>query len=195
MEEFADNRVNQITVKCSAQSSKTQTILNLVCWCVSEDPGPAMWVMASKDDAKDFFKDRVSSTFDNCPPVQEQFVEAEGTTYRFVSMPLYFVGAGSPSKLQGKPVRWLFLDEVRNYPPGRGNGVRSIRLTFERVARRTKLRIPCAAAVSCTTRPPPQSPLEPKIGNRVRFTTRYHGPDPSIRSALEPPDDLSNGQI
>jgi hypothetical protein len=78
---------------------------------------------------------------------------------------------------------------------GRGNGVRSVRLTFERVARRTKLRSPCAAAVSCTTRPPPQSPLEPKIGNRVRFTTRYHGPDPSIRSAFGPDDDLSNGQI
>lgn len=118
MEEFAENRVNQITVKCSAQSSKTQTILNLVCWCISEDPGPAMWVMASKDDAKDFFKDRVTSTFDNCAPVQAQFVESEGLTYRFLSMPLYFLGAGSPSKLQSKPIRWLFLDEVRNYPPG-----------------------------------------------------------------------------
>jgi hypothetical protein len=36
----------------------------------------------------------------------------------FSAMPFYFVGAGSPSKLQSKPIRWLFLDEVRNYPPG-----------------------------------------------------------------------------
>ena len=57
----------------------------------------------------------------------------------------------------------------------------------------TKLRIPCAAAASRTPGPPPQSPLEAKIGKRVKFTTRYHGPDPSIRSAFGPDDDLSNG--
>lgn len=33
-------------------------------------------------------------------------------------MPFYFTGAGSTSKLQSKPIRWLFLDEVRNYPKG-----------------------------------------------------------------------------
>ena len=49
----------------------------------------------------------------------------------------------------------------------KGNGVRSIRLTFGREACRKKLRIPCAAAVSRTPGPPPQSPLEPKIGNGV----------------------------
>lgn len=26
----------------TAQSAKTQTLLNLACWAVSEDPGPAM---------------------------------------------------------------------------------------------------------------------------------------------------------
>lgn len=117
MEVAADNHVRRIAIKCSAQSSKTQTILNLLCWAISEDPGPAMWVMANKDDAKDFFKDRVTPTFEHCEPVSTQLLEQEGLTFRFGSMPLYFVGAGSPSKLQSKPIRWLFLDEVRNYPP------------------------------------------------------------------------------
>lgn len=118
MEEVAKNTIDRITVKCSAQSSKTQTILAMLCWIVAEDPGPAMWVMASKDDAKEFFKDRVRATFSACEPVSTQIIETEGLVYRFHSMPLYFVGAGSPSKLQSKPIRWLLLDEVRNYPKG-----------------------------------------------------------------------------
>ena len=31
MEAVADNRVSDIAIKCSAQSSKTQTFLNLAC--------------------------------------------------------------------------------------------------------------------------------------------------------------------
>ncbi len=36
----------------------------------------------------------------------------------FPTMPFIMNGANAPSKLQSKPVRWLLLDEVRNYPPG-----------------------------------------------------------------------------
>jgi phage terminase large subunit GpA-like protein len=118
MEVFADNRVSDIAVQCSAQSSKTQTVMNLACWAVSEDPGPAMWVMAAKDDVKDFVRDRFAPTANACEPVARQIIAEERLEFVFASCPLYFVGAGSPSKLQSKPIRWLFLDEVRNYPPG-----------------------------------------------------------------------------
>ena len=43
-------------------------------------------------------------------------------------MPLVINGANSQSKLQSKPIRWLFLDEVRNYPAG----------AFEMVSKRTR---------------------------------------------------------
>ena len=118
MEVFSDNRVNDISVMCSAQSSKTQTVMNCACWAISEDPGPAMWVMAAKDEAKAFVRDRVKPTFENCQPVFGQIINSEAYEFTFRSMPFYFTGAGSPSKLQSKPIRWLFLDEVRNYPPG-----------------------------------------------------------------------------
>jgi len=118
MEVFPDNRVSDISVMCSAQSSKTQTLLNCSCWAISEDPGPAMWVMAAKDEAKTFVRDRVKPTFENCRPVGDSLLTAEIFEFTFASMPFYFTGAGSPSKLMSKPIRWLFLDEVRNYPPG-----------------------------------------------------------------------------
>ena len=118
MEEFADNRVQDISVMCSAQSSKTQTLMGCLCWAIGEDPGPAMWVMAAKDESKQFVRDRVTPTLEGCKPVAEQIQTAESLEFTFASMPLYFAGAGSPSKLQSKPIRWLILDEVRNYPPG-----------------------------------------------------------------------------
>ena len=118
MEEFADNRVSDISIMCSAQSSKTQTLMNCACWAIAEDAGPAMWVMAAQDEAKTFVRDRVAPTFHACRPVNDMLMTAERLEFSFSSMPFYFTGAGSKSKLQSKPIRWLFLDEVRNYPPG-----------------------------------------------------------------------------
>jgi phage terminase large subunit GpA-like protein len=118
MEVAADKRVTVIAVKCSAQSSKTQTFMGLLCYDISEDPGPTMYVLANKEDAEDFVRDRVSPTFDNCKPVKELMLREAKLGYTFSTMPLYFVGAGSMAKLQGKPIKRLYLDEVRNYPSG-----------------------------------------------------------------------------
>ena len=118
MEDVSNPDVEYIVVKCSAQSAKTQTIIGCACWVIGEDPGPAMWVTAARDEATDFLKDRVLPTFRACRPVKAVLREVKGLTCRFAGMPFYFTGAGSPSKLQSKPIRWLFLDEVRNYPDG-----------------------------------------------------------------------------
>ena len=118
MELAADKRVRFIAVKCSAQSSKTQTVLNLLAWCIAEDPGPTMFVQANKDDAQDFVRDRFSPTLSHCQPAKSLLLRETKLNFTFRTMPLYFVGAGSPGKLQGKPMKRLFLDEVRNYPPG-----------------------------------------------------------------------------
>ena len=52
MECFADNRVKDLSIMCSAQSGKTQMVMTLLAWCIAEDAGPAMWVMAAQDEAK-----------------------------------------------------------------------------------------------------------------------------------------------
>ena len=118
MEEFANNSRRDIVIKCSAQSSKTQGILNCACWAIAEDPGPSLWVMAAKDEAREFVRDRAGPTFRACKPVAEKINVDETMEFSFSGIPFYFAGAGSPSKLQSKPIRWLYLDEVRNYPPG-----------------------------------------------------------------------------
>ncbi len=119
MEDFANNSVRDITVQCAAQSSKTQTVMCCACWAIAEDPGPAMWVTATKDELRDFIKDRLTPTFQACRPVKARMGEPTLTGFDFAGMPFYAAWAGSKARLQSKPLRWLFCDEVRNYPPGR----------------------------------------------------------------------------
>ena len=132
MECFGDNRVKDLAIMCSAQSGKTQMVITLAAWCIAQDPGPAMWVMAAQDEAKTFARTRLMPTLENCDAVAELFPNdrhAKTTLeINFASMPLVINGANSQSKLQSKPIRWLFLDEVRNYPPG----------AYEMVIKRTR---------------------------------------------------------
>jgi phage terminase large subunit GpA-like protein len=117
MEDAANPKVRRVVVKCCSQAAKTQMVLNLVCWAINEEPGPGMYVMAARDEAQDFMRDRVVPTFKGCRPVRSQMLKQAGMTCLFASMPFYFTGAWSKSKMQSKPIRWLFLDEIRNYPP------------------------------------------------------------------------------
>ena len=132
MEVFADNRVRELSIMCSAQSGKTQMVMILLAWAIAEDPGPAMWVQAAQDEAKTFAKTRLMPTLESCAPVVALFPEDRHSKttleINFASMPLVINGANSQSKLQSKPIRWLFLDEVRNYPAG----------AFEMVSKRTR---------------------------------------------------------
>lgn len=118
MAEWANPNVRTVVVRCSAQSSKTQTIINLVLWSIANDPGPMMWVMAAKDESEDFVGERARPAIVTCKPVAESLIEEKKLSMTFASMPLYFVGAGSKSKLQSKPIRYLIMDEVRNYRAG-----------------------------------------------------------------------------
>lgn len=118
MEAAADSAVRRIVIRCAAQTAKTQTCLCLMCWVVDQEPGPALYVMAAKDEARDFMRDRVLPTFRKCRPVSRKLATHEGLTFVFSTMPFYFTGSHSKSKLQSKPIRWLFLDEIRNYPDG-----------------------------------------------------------------------------
>lgn len=122
METFADPEVRQVTIMCSAQSAKTQTLICLLTWALSQEPSPAMWVTSNAGEAQYFMKTRMTPTIQNCAPLAAQLLQTQYALTidqaNFVNSSLMVTGAVSPSKLQSKPVRWLFLDEVRNYPEG-----------------------------------------------------------------------------
>lgn len=128
MEVFPDNRVKNIAVMTSAQSSKTLTIMILLEWAIANDPGPAMWVQAAADEAATFVNNRLLPMFEDCEPVSRLLLSNAGgdksrhksktSEVGFKTMTVWITGSNSSSKLKSKPIRWLFLDEVTEYPPG-----------------------------------------------------------------------------
>jgi len=122
MEAFADESVNEISIMCSAQSAKTLTILVLLAWAIAEDPGPILWVAASKVEAKKLAKGRVLQLLEKCAPVASKLPRERDrkTTLEiyFPGAPLVITGAESEASLQSTPFRYLILDEARSYPPG-----------------------------------------------------------------------------
>lgn len=119
MEDFSNNRIHQITVLCSAQSSKTETMLALLCWIVSEDPSPTMWVTTSDEEALKFCNERLMPALRLCPKTSRQIPDdrtlAKSMEILFPTMMLECVGAKSKGKLQSRSRRFLLLDEVRNW--------------------------------------------------------------------------------
>lgn len=122
MECFTDNEITDISVMCSAQSAKTQTMICLLMWALSEEPSPTMWVTSTAEEAAFLMKTRLIPTIKSCKPVVEGLIDDRNAVNKMEvqlkGASLIVVGSSSPSRLQSKPVRWLFLDEVRNYPDG-----------------------------------------------------------------------------
>lgn len=122
MEGFANPLIRSGSCMCAAQSGKTQTGIILACWAQDQDPGPFMWVMPAKDEAQFFAQTRLTESFQNCPPVARLMPKGRANNktleINFASAPLILVGAQSGSKLSGKPIRWLFLDEEKDYAAG-----------------------------------------------------------------------------
>lgn len=121
-EDVANDDVSTITILCSAQSAKTQTLIFLVLWIAVNDPGSLFWVMAAADDAKEFSKTRLKTAIEDCPATSHLVPTAQdkqGTILlQLLTMNIRLRGSNSKSKLQSTPVRWVILDELRNYAVG-----------------------------------------------------------------------------
>lgn len=123
MEVFADNSVREINVMCAAQTSKTLTSMILLAWAIAEDPGPVMWVTSNEKQAKRLARTRLLPVIRNVEAIRNKIGdldrhEAKTLEINFTDAPLCIVTARSLDDLQSTPIRWLFCDEARNYPPG-----------------------------------------------------------------------------
>lgn len=116
-----DRQTRKVVLMVSAQAGKTQTLMVFAAWAICESPGPTFWVGASEEAIEEFTKARLLPLFEQIPDVVKRLpTRREGKTLnliQFTSMPLYFRGANSPSKLKSTPVKWLICDEVSDWPP------------------------------------------------------------------------------
>lgn len=127
MNAFTQPGVWQIVIMASAQVGKTELELNMMGRAIDVDPGPILFIQPTDGFAEDFSKRRVSPMIRACPALKNKVYEAKsrdaGNTIFMKTFPggsVAFTGANSPTELAGRPVRYVFMDEIDRFPASAG---------------------------------------------------------------------------
>ena len=127
MDAFTQPGVWQIVIMASAQVGKTELELNMMGRAIDVDPGPMLFIQPTDGFAEDFSKRRVAPMIRACPALQRKVYEAKsrdaGNTITMKTFPggsVAFTGANSPTELAGRPVRYVFMDEIDRFPASAG---------------------------------------------------------------------------
>ncbi|GLI57349.1 terminase [Propionigenium maris DSM 9537] len=124
---ISENHITEITLMFSAQTGKTEAILNTIGRYMHLDPCPIMVVQPTVDMAKAFSKDRIAPMI-RVTKVLKDIVRDprsrdSGNTVMQKIFPgghITFVGANSPSSLASRPIRIVLSDEVDRFPESAG---------------------------------------------------------------------------
>lgn len=139
MDAFTQSGVWLIAIQASSQVGKTEMELNMLGRVIDEDPGSVLFVQPTLGLAEDFSKRRVSSMIAACPTLREKVCEVKSrdsnNTILMKQFPggnVTFAGANSPRELAGRPIRYLFMDEIDGFPKSAGTEGDPIKLAERR---------------------------------------------------------------
>lgn len=128
MDALSDPEVERIVLMWSAQSGKTEVLLNAIGYSADLAPGPMMMVQPTVDMAKAYSKDRIAPMIRDSPRLTGLFGDptsraSDNTLFHkpFPGGQLTLGGANSPSGLAGRPLARIYLDEVDRYPLSAGS--------------------------------------------------------------------------
>ena len=112
--------------KVSASYKRTHTIVVIVGYSIDKDPAPILVVQPTLDMAETWSKDRLVPMLRDSPTLRGKVTQSkrdgENTIRhkKFSGGHLTVSGANSPSSLASRPIRFVLLDEVDNYPVSAG---------------------------------------------------------------------------
>lgn len=114
MDALNDPDIRKIFFCKASQIGGTEALINMLCYIIHQDPAPTMIVYPSDDLAKDISNDKLKPAFRLIPDIKKIFYEdsSKELRLRFKTMVMYLRGAGSPSKLASKEIKYLFFDEI-----------------------------------------------------------------------------------
>ena len=113
----------RIVVQAGAQIGKTECGNNWIGYVIHRSPGPMLMVQPTVEVAKRVSKQRIAPMIDATPVLRERVAESRsrdsGNTVQvkeFDGGLLIMTGANSGAGLRSMPIRYLFMDEVDEYP-------------------------------------------------------------------------------
>lgn len=122
LDDFQSDEVREIVLMAGSQCAKTAGMLIALAWAVKHSPSPILWITGNDDLAGVASKERIQPTLERCPDTEPLLLNnrLDKTTWsvRLKTCTLHIAGAQSSTALEQNPYRFVFGDEVRQWPEG-----------------------------------------------------------------------------
>ena len=138
MDAFSDASIDTVIWMSSAQVGKTEALLNILGYYISQDPSPILLLQPTIDMAQTFSKDRLAPMVRDTPLLHgiiDMKSRSAGNTIlhkSFAGGHVTMAGANSPASLASRPVRVVLCDEIDRYPQSAGDEGDPVNLAFKR---------------------------------------------------------------
>ena len=131
-------QVQEVVTRAGSQTWKSAIHMIALAWSVKFRPGPKLWLTAKDDLARDI-SDRIHSTLERSPDLKDLLLygKTEKTTYKIITKlcSIDIAGCDSMTALEQNPYEEEFLDECRNYKPGRLQKARMRQRSYDNAKR------------------------------------------------------------
>jgi len=141
--------VQELVLMWAAQTSKSESGNNWVGYVIDDAPGPMLLVQPTVDNAKRYSKQRITPMIQATPSLLAKVIENKsregGNTIQEKEFPggiLILGGANSAAGLRSMPIRYLFADEISNWPAdvdGEGDPLQLAEARTETFGRKRKI--------------------------------------------------------
>lgn len=134
MDAFTDPEIEEIWNCKSTQVGGSEALFNMIGFCASQDPGPAIVVYPTETVAKSVSKTRIQPMIELSPVLRSKYLarESEDLELQFTDMQLFFAWSESAASLASHPCRYVFLDEIDKFVRVANDGADPISLAIER---------------------------------------------------------------
>ena len=114
MDAFSNPYIQEINFCKPTQVGGTEVMNNMIGYAVTQSPAPAMIIYPTDEIAKDVSKDRIQPSLMQTKEIKESYDPRRSNQkkLKFRGMTLYLTGAGNPTKLASKAIKYLFFDEI-----------------------------------------------------------------------------------
>lgn len=139
MDAFSDPTTETLVVMSSAQVGKSEVILNALGQIIDQQPGPVLVLQPTLDMSRTFSTDRIAPMVRDCTRIRDRVSDPKSKSGEATILHRNFegghytlIGANAPSGLAGRPIKYLFADEVDRYPQSAGAEGDPIKLAMKR---------------------------------------------------------------
>lgn len=137
MKAISDKKTEKVVMMYGAQLSKTEILMNTFGYYADYDPAPIMFLMPTKDMARDFSSTRLNDMILTTPQLKNKIIDNDSardtkTQKEFSGGYIVLTGSNSAAELSSRPIRILLADEVDRFPSDVGGEGDPLNLAIER---------------------------------------------------------------